>query len=516
MSEEALERTPESGGLKAIEDAGPSDGVMRPSGPPVVLGPAAVNPFWSERFQDEAVLRALRPADLPVESPELLPDSALSPPKEGVEAFRTFLRGLMSENARLWTERESWAAGQGNHGWGNPSLAFNHPPPWVYGMMSEGQQREKNMMDSLLEALRSSWVSSGHGEQKGLLGPLSSGGDCGGRGAVHGLSGDQGGLHGHLGGPRASLMEVFNRVSATSGDVMQGMVEASKTLARHGFGGQWPEQPSLTQGCGKGYMSGGLQGGTVGGQPGAGQGLSNQPDQPDQSRGPSSSVPQESSSNGRGGQHPADRTSQEGSQRGGFAGTGGGGRHGGGHHGLGGHDRGLSSVGALGSGLGMKEARLDMGALGHQCRKPTTLGTNIPHLCSFEGLSDSRDHGQSIDPNASIEARVQQSRGWAAWLERFKEEIVKGILLVVDQQGDIDFPDGNPNVAKMTAEQWRSHVLQDHVPLSRECTTCLRPQRCHDFECRHLWTVSPGGRLSKKGKVLLGGSMPFQGHGGAT
>ena len=28
MSEEALERTPESGGLKAIEDAGPSDWVM--------------------------------------------------------------------------------------------------------------------------------------------------------------------------------------------------------------------------------------------------------------------------------------------------------------------------------------------------------------------------------------------------------------------------------------------------------------------------------------------------------
>ena len=112
--------------------------------------------------------------------------------------------------------------------------------------------------------------------------------------------------------------------------------------------------------------------------------------------------------------------------------------------------------------FGMKEVRLDMGALGHQCRKPTTLGTNIPHWCSFEGLSDSRDHGQSIDPNASIEARVQQSRGWAAWLERFKEEIVKGILLVVDQQGDIDFPDGNPNVAKMTAEQWRSRDMSEN------------------------------------------------------
>ena len=85
---------------------------------------------------------------------------------------------------------------------------------------------------------------------------------------------------------------------------MQGMVEASKTL-----------EPSLSE----------LQGGTVGGQPGAGQGLSSQPDQPDQSRGPSSSVPQHSSSNGRGGQHPAV----------------------GGHHGLGGHDRGLSSVGVV-------------------------------------------------------------------------------------------------------------------------------------------------------------------------
>ena len=71
MSEGApSEQTPEPGGMKAIEDAGPKDGLMRPAGPPVVLGPENWNPFWSEKMHDEAVLRALRPVDLPTESPE--------------------------------------------------------------------------------------------------------------------------------------------------------------------------------------------------------------------------------------------------------------------------------------------------------------------------------------------------------------------------------------------------------------------------------------------------------------
>ena len=87
MSEGAAsERTPESGGMRAIEDAGPSSGVMaRPSGPPTVVGPANCNPFWSKGMRDEAILRAIRPADLPQESPELMPvePTGLSPPREG-------------------------------------------------------------------------------------------------------------------------------------------------------------------------------------------------------------------------------------------------------------------------------------------------------------------------------------------------------------------------------------------------------------------------------------------------
>ena len=70
MSDDAsLERTPESGGVKAIEDVPPSAGVIaRPEGPPTVLGPANWNPFWSEGMRDEAILRAIRPIDLPSEA----------------------------------------------------------------------------------------------------------------------------------------------------------------------------------------------------------------------------------------------------------------------------------------------------------------------------------------------------------------------------------------------------------------------------------------------------------------
>ena len=88
MSEGATsELTPESGGPRAIEDAGPADGIVaRPAGPPVVIGPENWNPFWSESVRDEAVSRAIRPADLPPqEAPDLLPTEGqgISPPRDG-------------------------------------------------------------------------------------------------------------------------------------------------------------------------------------------------------------------------------------------------------------------------------------------------------------------------------------------------------------------------------------------------------------------------------------------------
>lgn len=54
MSEEAsLEKTPESGEIRALEDIPASAGAMtRPVGQPTVLGPANWNPFWSEGLKD--------------------------------------------------------------------------------------------------------------------------------------------------------------------------------------------------------------------------------------------------------------------------------------------------------------------------------------------------------------------------------------------------------------------------------------------------------------------------------
>ena len=67
------------------------------------------------------------------------------------------------------------------------------------------------------------------------------------------------------------------------------------------------------------------------------------------------------------------------------------------------------------------------------------------------------------------------SRSWAAWPLDFKTKIVKGILLELEGYQSMDEgEEGSPLMAKMTAEQWRQHVLNDHMPYSRECSTCLQ------------------------------------------
>ena len=122
----------------------------------------------------------------------------------------------------------------------------------------------------------------------------------------------------------------------------------------------------------------------------------------------------------------------------------------------------------------LKEVRLDLGALGHERRKPTTLGTNIPLLCCLDGLTDHRSRQQVVGVDASIEERTSQSRAWAAWPLKFKEEIVKAVVFELDgRSGGLRVGD-KTNVAKMTTEQWKQHVLNDHVPFSKECTTCLK------------------------------------------
>ena len=123
----------------------------------------------------------------------------------------------------------------------------------------------------------------------------------------------------------------------------------------------------------------------------------------------------------------------------------------------------------------IREVRLDLGALGHERRKPTTLGTNVRYLHRLEGLSDHRRPGDLPGGVGGLDQRISTSRSWAAWPEPFKIEIIKGILL--ELEGGKILGDGGesiPQAAKMTTEQWRQHVLNDHLPYSRECATCLQ------------------------------------------
>ena len=122
----------------------------------------------------------------------------------------------------------------------------------------------------------------------------------------------------------------------------------------------------------------------------------------------------------------------------------------------------------------IQEVRLDLGALGHERRKPTTLGTNIRYLHRLEGLSDRRRPGDLPNVSGDLGQRTSVSRSWAAWPEAFKTEIIKGILFELEQGKANGRGEEDQRVAKLTSEQWHQHVMNDHLPFSRECPTCLQ------------------------------------------
>ena len=271
MSEDPSEKTPNSGGVRAIEDVGPQDGVMmRPSGPPRVLGPELVNPFWSESVREEALLRAIRPTDLPPqESPELMPAGTpnVSPPRES-DAVRAVIQGLMAENAKLWMEKDAMTPHQMDSHMG-------YMPSWVpqqqMGMGSgfQGHQQEKNMLAAMFDAMRMSMGNTEFSKGKGLLGPLSGNGDRGGLPGLVCPPGDYGGFERHWSGPKASLMEVFNRVSSSAtGSMVQslfpGLADSSKSISWGSNG------PSMDMHSSRGYETGVFVGGTASGVPGSG------------------------------------------------------------------------------------------------------------------------------------------------------------------------------------------------------------------------------------------------------
>ena len=97
-------------------------------------------------------------------------------------------------------------------------------------------------------------------------------------------------------------------------------------------------------------------------------------------------------------------------------------------------------------------------------RKPTTLGTNIKYLQQLEGLADRRPAGGLQPVTNSLGQRTSESRSWAAWPVDFKVEVTKGILLELEEYKSRGGCGDGPSMlaAKMTSEQWRQHVINDH------------------------------------------------------
>ena len=126
--------------------------------------------------------------------------------------MKAFVQGLISENACLWSEREAWSQNSG---------------PWGH-QLPDGGPREKASW-GLRWVLVCLW----------MVGSLASGGSNGALFGGGAFPGDYGIPPQHQGGPRTSLMEVFNRVSSVAaGGFMQsmlpGMTDVSRALTKAG------------------------------------------------------------------------------------------------------------------------------------------------------------------------------------------------------------------------------------------------------------------------------------------
>ena len=249
MSENASEKTPESGGPRAIEDIRPEHGALvRPQGQPVALGPSVqVNPFWSESAREEAILRACRPSHLPSEVPEPVQHVAapvVSPPRESQEAVRMMMQGLLQENAKLWSEREMFASGHGN--WGQAHGQFGFQQPHMGSLLGEQQGPMRNPLGPMFEAVKSMWGPMFQQQDRGLLGPLSMPGD---RNGVFPPSRTESGWLGsqmHL--PRGNLMELFNMVS---GGGFSGSMISPGAFDRGGMAGVQGSAGFVAEGSGR-------------------------------------------------------------------------------------------------------------------------------------------------------------------------------------------------------------------------------------------------------------------------
>eukprot|EP00913_Durusdinium_trenchii_P002203 g2035.t1 len=112
----------------------------------------------------------------------------------------------------------------------------------------------------------------------------------------------------------------------------------------------------------------------------------------------------------------------------------------------------------------MMEVCFDQGPMGHQRRKPTRLGTNIPKLMELQDIRGP-GIGGGVALAEDLAERIKQSRTWSAWAPGLKAALVAGIRDALQQPGSM--------VKRMDLLAWKKHLLNGHIPYSRECKSCV-------------------------------------------
>ena len=141
---------------------------------------------------------------------------------------------------------------------------------------------------------------------------------------------------------------------------------------------------------------------------------------------------------------------------------------------------------------GLCKRTFDQGALGHPCRKPTTVVENLG-MEELDNLKDKRESAtSSFDAPASVVA------SWAPGLRRAIAQGLKrcGGMCSGSEEAV------TPVLAKLSKEQgWKLHLRRDHIPYRRDCAVCVsalgtgRPHRRVQHKSAYVMSIDIGGPM---------------------
>ena len=109
---------------------------------------------------------------------------------------------------------------------------------------------------------------------------------------------------------------------------------------------------------------------------------------------------------------------------------------------------------------GLETVKLDQGACGHSRVKPTTL----TGLDALKELDSMKADGAKEEMEVNLGPRMRQTSTWSAWAPG----VVRAIQLAIMKLQDV-----TPELKKLSMDDWRKHVRQNHIPFRRDRQLCI-------------------------------------------